>query len=133
MDLHTGDFVYVEKGGEIIPKIVGVNLEKRKNDSEAIVFITHCPECNSELKRREGEVHHYCTNESSCPTQVMGKMQHFISRKALNIDGLGEETINVLFENKLISNCADIYTLSRELRLLNIHYPVLSYWSIAFR
>lgn len=118
LDLHTGDFVYVEKGGEIIPKIVGVNLEKRKNDSEAIVFITHCPECNSELKRREGEVHHYCTNESACPTQVMGKMQHFISRKALNIDGLGEETISLLFENKLISNCADIYTLSREKLLL---------------
>ena len=118
LDLHLGDFVYVEKGGEIIPKIVGVNLEKRKNDSEAIVFITHCPECNSELKRREGEVHHYCLNESSCPTQVMGKMQHFISRKALNIDGLGEETISLLFENKLISNCADIYTLSREKLLL---------------
>lgn len=118
LDLHLGDFVYVEKGGEIIPKIVGVNLEKRKNDSEAIVFITRCPECNSELKRREGEVHHYCLNESSCPTQVMGKMQHFISRKALNIDGLGEETISLLFENKLISNCADIYTLSREKLLL---------------
>jgi DNA ligase (NAD+) len=118
LDLHLGDFVYVEKGGEIIPKIVGVNLDKRKIDSEAIAFITHCPECNSELKRREGEVHHYCLNESSCPTQVMGKMQHFISRKALNIDGLGEETINVLFENKLISNCADIYTLSREKLLL---------------
>ncbi len=118
LDLHLGDFVYVEKGGEIIPKIVGVNLEKRKIDSEAIVFITHCPECNSELKRREGEVHHYCLNESSCPTQVMGKMQHFISRKALNIDGLGEETISLLFENKLISNCADIYTLSREKLLL---------------
>ncbi len=118
LDLHLGDFVYVEKGGEIIPKIVGVNLEKRKVDSEAIVFITHCPECNSELKRREGEVHHYCLNESSCPTQVMGKMQHFISRKALNIDGLGEETISLLFENKLVSNCADIYTLSREKLLL---------------
>ena len=118
LDLHLGDFVYVEKGGEIIPKIVGVNLEKRKNYSEAIVFITRCPECNSELKRREGEVHHYCLNESSCPTQVMGKMQHFISRKALNIDGLGEETISLLFENKLISNCADIYTLSREKLLL---------------
>jgi DNA ligase (NAD+) len=118
LDLHLGDFVYVEKGGEIIPKIVGVNFEKRKNDSEAIVFITHCPECNSELKRREGEVHHYCLNESSCPTQVMGKMQHFISRKALNIDGLGEETISLLFENKLVSNCADIYTLSREKLLL---------------
>jgi len=118
LDLHIGDFVYVEKGGEIIPKIVGVNLDKRKIDSEAIAFITHCPECNSELKRREGEVHHFCLNESSCPTQVMGKMQHFISRKALNIDGLGEETIHVLFENKLISNCADLYTLSREKLLL---------------
>lgn len=118
LDLHIGDFVYVEKGGEIIPKIVGINLDKRKVDSAAITFITHCPECNSELKRREGEVHHYCLNESSCPTQVMGKMQHFISRKALNIDGLGDETISILFENKLISNCADIYTLSREKLLL---------------
>ncbi len=112
LDLHLGDFVYVEKGGEIIPKIVGVNLEKRITHSEKIQFISHCPVCESLLVRKEGEAGNFCVNEKRCPPQVKGKIEHFISRKALNIDGLGEETVDLLYEKKLLSNVADLYELT---------------------
>jgi DNA ligase (NAD+) len=110
--LHLGDFVYVEKGGEIIPKIVGVNEEKRNVYSIPIEFIQNCPVCYSPLVRKVGEAGHFCTNEKSCPPQVKGKIDHFIARKALNIDGLGEETVDLLFENNLVRNVADLYSLT---------------------
>lgn len=111
LDLHVGDSVYVEKGGEIIPKIVGVNLDARSLTGERVGFITHCPECGTPLIRKEGEAAHYCPNANHCKPQLKGKIEHFISRKAMAIDGLGEETINLLFENRLISNVADLYKL----------------------
>ena len=111
LDLHTNDYVYVEKGGEIIPKIVGVNKEKRDADAQSIEFITNCPECNTELIRKEGEANHYCPNDKSCLPQIKGKIEHFISRKALNIDGLGEEIIDLLLSKGIIHNIADIYDL----------------------
>lgn len=111
-DLHLGDFVFVEKGGEIIPKIVGVNVEKRPTNAPKIHFITHCPICSSVLARKEGEVGHFCLNEKTCPPQVKGRIEHFISRKALNIDGLGEETVDLLYEKKLLATVADLYELS---------------------
>lgn len=110
-DLHIGDFVYVEKGGEIIPKIVGVNLDKRVDSAQKIVFIEKCPECNSELQRNEGEANHFCPNDTACPPQVKGRMEHFISRKAMNIDGLGSETIDALYKAELVKNVSDLYTL----------------------
>jgi DNA ligase (NAD+) len=112
LDLHVNDFVYVEKGGEIIPKIVGVNTEKRTKDAGIIQFIESCPECNATLIRREGEANHYCPNEDACPPQMKGKMEHFISRKAMNIDGLGVETIDLLYEKGLIKTSADLYDLT---------------------
>lgn len=112
LDLHLGDSVYVEKGGEIIPKIVGVNVDARSEISEVVAFINECPECNTELIRREGEAQHYCPNELGCPPQVKGKIEHFISRKAMNIDGLGAETVDALVEVGLIHNYADLYTLT---------------------
>ena len=114
LDLHEKDVVYVEKGGEIIPKIVGVDTSKRINESKAIQFISSCPECNTILKRKEGEAHHFCPNEESCPPQLMGKMQHFIGRKMMDIDGLGSETIEQLFKEGLINNVADLYDLREE-------------------
>jgi DNA ligase (NAD+) len=114
LDLHQGDFVFVEKGGEIIPKIVGVNEEKRTESSLKIEFIEACPECQTHLIRREGEAQHYCPNENFCPPQVKGRIEHFISRKALNIDGLGVETIDLLYSKGLIRNCADLYELTFE-------------------
>ena len=112
LNLHVNDSVYVEKGGEIIPKIVGVNLDLRSVEAEHIFFIENCPECNTRLERKEGEVHHYCLNESTCPPQKKGKIEHFIGRKALNIDGLGAETVDALFDARLISNYADLYDLT---------------------
>ena len=112
LNLHVNDSVYVEKGGEIIPKIVGVNLDLRSVEAEHVFFIENCPECNTRLERKEGEVHHYCLNESACPPQIKGKIEHFIGRKALNIDGLGAETVDALFDAKLISNYADLYDLT---------------------
>jgi len=112
LDLHDGDFVYVEKGGEIIPKIVGVNIDKRINTASKINYITHCPECTTELVRKEGEANHYCPNEDACPTQMKGKLEHFISRKALNVDGLGAETVDLLYDKGLIRNQADLFDLS---------------------
>jgi DNA ligase (NAD+) len=114
LDLHQGDFVFVEKGGEIIPKIVGVNEKKRTDSNQKIEFIESCPECQTKLIRREGEAQHYCPNENFCPPQVKGRIEHFISRKALNIDGLGVETIDLLYSKGLIRNCADLYELSFE-------------------
>lgn len=112
LDLHIGDAVYVEKGGEIIPKIVGVNTAKRQADMQVVSFIEQCPECSSLLIRRDGEAQHYCPNEKYCPPQVKGRMEHFISRKAMNIDGLGSETIDLLFSKGLIRNVADLYELT---------------------
>ena len=112
LDLHLLDSVYVEKGGEIIPKIVGVNLDKRTSQNEKIQFIENCPECGSELVRREGEVQHYCHNENLCPPQIKGRIEHFIGRKAMNIDGLGAETVDVLVEKELIHSYADLYDLT---------------------
>jgi len=111
LDLYLGDTVQVEKGGEIIPKIVGVNLSHRSS-MEKIHFIENCPECAELLVRKEGEAHHYCPNELSCPPQVKGKITHFISRKAMNIDGLGEETIEVLYAQGFIHDISDLYTLT---------------------
>ena len=111
LDLYLGDVVQVEKGGEIIPKIVGVNLSLRST-MEKVHFIEHCPECHELLVRKEGEAQHYCPNESACPPQVKGKIAHFISRKAMNIDGLGEETIEVLYAQGYIRDISDLYTLT---------------------
>lgn len=111
MDLHIGDSVYVEKGGEIIPKIVGVDMEQRPENAEKVTFITHCPECGTELIRYDGEAAYYCPNDSGCPPQIKGRIEHFISRKAMNIDSLGPETIDDYFRHKLIRNVADLYQI----------------------
>jgi DNA ligase (NAD+) len=111
LDLHIGDMVFVEKGGEIIPKITAVDFDARLLIGDKVHFIKNCPECGSELVRIEGEAAHYCPNENGCPPQTKGKMEHFVSRKAMNIDGLGSETIGLLFENQLLKNIADIYEL----------------------
>lgn len=114
LDLHEHDFVYVEKGGEIIPKIVGVNTEKRTEASKEIEYIKHCPECGTELVKVEDQAIHFCPNELHCPPQVVGRMIHYVSRKALNIDNLGSETIEQLYREKLIENPADFYVLTKE-------------------
>jgi len=113
LDLHMGDTVFVEKGGEIIPKIVSVDLTGRHPMSEPVQFIERCPECDSRLIRQEGESAWYCPNETGCPPQIKGKLEHFISRKAMNIDGLGSETIELLFQKKLINDIADLYDLKQ--------------------
>ena len=114
LDLRLQDRVYVEKGGEIIPKIVGVDVSFRKEVTHPIQYITHCPDCGTELKRKAGDAKHYCPNEFGCPTQITGRIQHFISRKAMNIDGLGAESVELLFKNGLIENYADLYELSAD-------------------
>ncbi|MDT0553969.1 NAD-dependent DNA ligase LigA [Urechidicola vernalis] len=114
LDIRENDTVYVEKGGEIIPKIVAVDLGKRPLNSVPTMYATHCPDCQTELIRKEGDAKHYCPNEFGCPTQITGKIQHFISRKALNIDGLGSETVELLFKERLIQNYADLYDLTIE-------------------
>jgi DNA ligase (NAD+) len=111
LDLHQGDWVFVEKGGEIIPKIINVNLEKRDPSAAAIQYVTHCPACDTLLKRQEGEAAFYCPNDEGCPPQIVGKMQHFIGRKAMNIDGLGDETIDTLYQRGFIRHISDIYEL----------------------
>ena len=111
LDLHIGDMVFVEKGGEIIPKITAVDKEARFMIGDKVTFIKKCPECGADLVRFEGEAAHYCPNENACPPQIKGKMEHFVSRKAMNIDGLGSETINLLYQNDLLHNIADIYSL----------------------
>lgn len=111
LDLYVGDMVYVEKGGEIIPKIVGVDKDARFMIGDKVKFITHCPECGSLLVRYEGEAAHYCTNDTACPPQIKGKIEHFVSRKAMNIDSLGAETIDQFYQEGLIATIADLYSL----------------------
>lgn len=111
LDIRIGDMVYVEKGGEIIPKITEVELSERDEDSRPFEYITHCPECGSELVRYEGEAKHYCPNASGCKPQIIGRIEHFVKRKAMDIEGLGGETIELLWENGLIRNISDIYYL----------------------
>jgi len=114
LDIRIGDEVYVEKGGEIIPKILGVDLGKRPLDSELMGFITKCPECETELVRQEGEAQHYCPNYNGCNPQIIGRIQHFISRKAMDIDGLGGETVALLVNESLINNYSDLYELTKD-------------------
>ncbi|HRM44787.1 MAG TPA: NAD-dependent DNA ligase LigA [Flavobacterium sp.] len=114
LDIRVGDTVFVEKGGEIIPKIIAVDLSKRPANSQPTKYITHCPECNTELVRSEGEANHYCPNFYGCPPQIIGRIQHFISRKAMDIEGLGGETVALLFNNGLVHNYADLYELTVE-------------------
>jgi DNA ligase (NAD+) len=114
LDLRIGDSVYVEKGGEIIPKIIAVDHSKRPSESFKIKFISHCQECKAELFKEGGEAHHYCKNHSGCPPQIVGKIQHFISRKAMDVQGLGSETVVLLYENGLLTNIADLYELRSE-------------------
>ena len=111
LDIRLGDMVYVEKGGEIIPKITGVELSERSADSTPFEYITHCPECGSELVRIEGEAKHYCPNTSGCKPQIIGRIEHFVKRKAMDIEGLGGETIELLWENGMLNDIADIYNL----------------------
>ncbi|PQJ73352.1 NAD-dependent DNA ligase LigA [Polaribacter butkevichii] len=114
LDIRVGDTVFVEKGGEIIPKIIAVDLTKRPADSVPTIYATHCPECNTELVRTEGDAKHYCPNEFGCAPQITGRIQHFISRKAMDIDGLGGETVDLLRKEGLIQNYADLYDLTVE-------------------
>ena len=114
LDIREGDTVFVEKGGEIIPKIVGVDFAKRDAQSSPTRYITNCPECNTTLERQEGEAQHFCPNEAGCPPQITGRIQHFISRKAMDIEGLGGETVELLYKEGLINNYADLYELSKE-------------------
>lgn len=114
VDVRIGDTVFVEKGGEIIPKILGVDYTKRQADSTPVVYIQHCPECQTELVRAEGEVLHYCPNEAGCPPQIKGRIQHFISRRAMDVQGLGDETVGLLVDNHLIESPADLYELKKE-------------------
>ena len=114
LDIRIGDTVFVEKGGEIIPKIIAVDLSKRVENSKPIIYITHCPECQSLLVRNEGEANHYCPNFYGCPPQIIGRIQHYISRKAMDIEGLGGETVALLFNNGLVRNYADLYDLTVE-------------------
>ncbi|HET8809960.1 MAG TPA: NAD-dependent DNA ligase LigA [Flavobacteriaceae bacterium] len=114
LDVREGDTVFVEKGGEIIPKIIGVDFTKRDPNSEETVYITHCPECSTELIRTEGEAQHYCPNYEGCPPQIIGRIQHYISRKAMDIEGLGGETVALLVREGLINNYADLYELKKE-------------------
>jgi DNA ligase (NAD+) len=114
LDIRIGDTVFVEKGGEIIPKIIAVDFSKRPENSKPTKYITHCPECNTELVRSEGEANHYCPNFYGCPPQIIGRIQHYISRKAMDIEGLGGETVALLFNNGLVHNYADLYELTVE-------------------
>ncbi len=114
LDLREGDTVFVEKGGEIIPKVIAVDISKRSSGSTPLVYATNCNECGTLLERNEGEAQHYCPNAAGCPPQIKGRLEHFISRKAMNIDGLGAETIAQLYDEGLIANAADIYDLTKE-------------------
>ena len=114
LDIRIGDMVYVEKGGEIIPKITGIDLSARQADSQPLEYITHCPECGATLVRYEGEAKHYCPNQNGCRPQILGRIVHFIRRKAMNIESLGEETVELLFENNLLQNIADLYDIKAE-------------------
>ena len=118
LDLHEGDSVYVEKGGEIIPKIISVNPAKRKADAPAIEYVTHCPACGTLLERKEGEAAFYCPNDEGCPPQIVSKMQHYVGRRAMNIDGLGDETIETMYQRGFLKHISDIYDL-------HLHYDDL--------
>ncbi len=115
LDVRIGDHVFIEKGGEIIPKIVKVNIEKRSPDSQPVKFISNCPKCDTPLTKKEDEAAHYCPNEDHCPPQIKGKLEHFISRKAMNIDSLGEGKVEMLYDNKLVLDVADFYTLQPDM------------------
>lgn len=114
LDLRIGDHVFVEKGGEIIPKVTGVDMEKRNSSLEPVTYISKCPECHTDLIRKEGEANHYCPNEKGCPPQIKGRIEHFIQRKAMDIDSLGEQTIRQLYELGLVKTPADLYDLTKE-------------------
>ena len=114
LNLRIGDYVYVEKGGEIIPKIMGFDPERRGNLTDAIQYIDRCPDCDSPLERIAGEAQHYCTNEAFCPPQIIGKIQHFVGRKAMDIEGIGGETVSLLYQQGLIKSIADLYRLTEE-------------------
>lgn len=111
LDLHIGDYVYVEKGGEIIPKIVGVDIEQRPIIAQPVIFVTRCPECGAKLVRYEGEAAYYCPNDAGCPPQIKGRIEHFISRKAMNIDSIGPETVDDFYRHGLVRNVADLYDI----------------------
>ena len=119
LDVRVGDYVFVEKGGEIIPKIIGVDLSKRDLFAEPVIFIETCPECGTKLERQEGEAGNFCPNEDHCPPQIKGKLEHFIHRKAMNIDSLGEGKIEILFDNKLVNDISDLYSLEYD-SILNL-------------
>ena len=112
IDLHNDDYVFVEKGGEIIPKIVGVSLEHRRSDATPVTFATHCPECGTPLVRYEGEAAYYCPNDTHCPPQILGRIEHFVQRKAMNIANVGSENIELMYRRGLIHTAADLYTLT---------------------
>ena len=112
MDLYEKDVVFVEKGGEIIPKVVAVDRAKRTPSAEQVIFIDKCPECSTPLERKEGEAQHYCPNIDHCPPQLCGRIEHFISRKAMDLSGMGAETIQLLVNKEFIRNSADLYSLS---------------------
>ena len=113
-DLHLGDYVYVEKGGEIIPKIVGVDLTRRDASAQPVKFVDRCPECGAQLVRYDGEAAHYCPNDSGCPPQIKGRIEHFIARRAMNIDSIGPETVDEYYRRGLIHNIADLYDIRIE-------------------
>jgi len=119
LDVRVGDYVFVEKGGEIIPKIIGVDLSKRDLFAEPVIFIETCPECGTKLERQDGEAGNFCPNEDHCPPQIKGKLEHFIHRKAMNIDSLGEGKIEILFDNKLVNDISDLYSLKYD-SILNL-------------
>jgi len=119
LDVRVGDYVFVEKGGEIIPKIIGVDLSKRDLFTEPVIFVETCPECGTKLERQEGEAGNFCPNEDNCPPQIKGKLEHFIHRKAMNIDSLGEGKIEILYDNKLVKDVSDLYSLTYE-SILNL-------------
>ena len=125
LDVRIGDMVYVEKGGEIIPKIVGINMEKRRSDARPFEYLHSCPECGTELLRKEGEVAHYCPNELNCSPQIKGRIEHFIGRKAMDIDSLGEGKIEMLFDHGLVRNPADLYELNYD-KLIGLEKVIAS-------
>ena len=114
MDIREGDWLLVEKGGEIIPKVVGIDMSKRREGAMPLAYITNCPECGARLVRAEGEAGHYCPNQDGCPPQIVGRLEHFVARKAMNIDNLGSERLEMLYGKGLVSNVADLYELKRE-------------------
>lgn len=119
LGIRINDTIFVEKGGEIIPKITGIDMDKRPSGSRPLEFIKNCPECNSLLIRQQGEAAWYCPNETGCPPQIKGKLEHFISRRAMNIESLGEGKIEILFDKGLVHDVADLYDLSFD-KLINI-------------